>query len=366
MAQPILPLDGLAETMRLQPSADAETTILRPETVVRRRPPLNLEEGDLSLFSHELERVIPPTHLLEFADVRVSAEGILFKGGEMLPVSFAFPANRRQWKRRSVVKFFVSNYLIKRRRRYEREAVWVIDDWSAGYFHWLADVLPRLLTIKDRLPGLVLLLPHRYKNLSFVEPSLKPFRVGEIEYIEPGEVLHCRKLIVPTQTAPSGHYNERLIRGVRELVNGCYLGRAPEGAAGERIYISRGGAPKRRISNEETVMRVVSEFGFEVLRAEAHSFEEQVRIAARARHLVSNHGAGLMNMLFMREGGSVLELRHRTDSVNNCYFTLASALGLDYFYQTCDPERPGEDPHTAHLLVDETALRANLCRLLGA
>ena len=31
-------------------------------------------------------------------------------------------------------------------------------------------------------------------------------------------------------------------------------------------------------------------------------------------------------MLFMKDGGRVLELRHVSDYVNNCYFVLASAL----------------------------------------
>jgi hypothetical protein len=91
---------------------------------------------------------------------------------------------------------------------------------------------------------------------------------------------------------------------------------------------------------------------------------QQVKIASAARYLISNHGAGLTNMLFMRPGGSVLELRHNTDRINNCYFTLASALNHRYFYQTCAPENRDEDPHNANLFVDVAALRANLKLML--
>src|SRR5688500_19312228 len=52
------------------------------------------------------------------------------------------------------------------------------------------------------------------------------------------------------------------------------------------------------------------------------SFEEQVKLLSRARYVVSNHGAGLTNMLFMRDDTKVLELRHRSDYINNCYFIL--------------------------------------------
>jgi capsular polysaccharide biosynthesis protein len=88
-------------------------------------------------------------------------------------------------------------------------------------------------------------------------------------------------------------------------------------------------------------------------------------MASRARFFVSNHGAGLTNMLFVRGGGRVLELRHRADNVNNCYFTMASALGLEYFYQTCPSDDPSGDPHTAHLRVDPGALADNIRLMLG-
>ena len=350
--------------MRLHPPRHDGAPTLCPETVSRRRLPVNFRQDDLPLFGHELERVIPPARLLELRDVGVSPDGILFKGARMLPESFAFPANAESWRRRSVLKFYLSNYLLRRRRRFERDALWATDDWSAGYFHWLADVLPRLLTVRERAPRLTLLLPHGYEKLGFVRPSLEPFGVGGVEFVGAGEVFFCRRLFVPTQTAPSGHYNEELIRGVRGLLVDHFAGGAG-GGIGERVYISRGRAPKRRIKNEGEVLRVLREFGFAVAYAEDHTFEQQVRIAAAARFLVSNHGAGLTNMLFMRPGGRVLELRNSADRVNNCYFTLASALGLDYFYQTCGGEVPAEDPHTADLLVDVRSLGENLSRMLA-
>ena len=69
-----------------------------------------------------------------------------------------------------------------------------------------------------------------------------------------------------------------------------------------------------------------------------------------AKYLISNHGAGLTNMLFMKAGGNVLELRHRGDKHNNCYFSLASTLRLNYYYQLCDSENNIEDAYTANLL----------------
>jgi len=350
--------------MRLHPTRHEEAPTLRPETHARRRLPANFRPDDLPIFGHDLERLIPRTRLVEYRDVRLSSDGIIFKRGRMMPESFAYPSNAMGWRRRSLLKFYLSNYLLKRRRRFEPSALWVTDDWSAGYFHWLADALPRLLAVRHLLAEHTLLLPGRYERLEFVRSSLEPFGALKVEFIGPDEVLTCRRLVVPTQTAPSGHYNEELLRGVRGLLVEHFAAGAWD-EAGRRVYISRGRAPKRRVGNEEEVFGVLREFGFTVMYAEDHPFAEQVRAAASARVLVSNHGAGLTNMLFMRPGARVLELRHRDDCVQNCYFTMASALGLEYFYQTCPPEKPGEAAHTSNLLVEADALRENLRLLVG-
>ncbi|HWN10320.1 MAG TPA: glycosyltransferase family 61 protein [Pyrinomonadaceae bacterium] len=343
----------------------SDVTVLRPEHLAIRKLPVNIKQEDLGLFSHELKRVIPQTRLVRHHKVGVSAEGILFQKGRMLPESFAWPANRASWKPRSVLKFLLSNYLVRRRRHIDRESALVTDDWSYGYFHWLADVLPRLLTIQDRLHEVVLLLPHTYKQLEFVDSSLKPFDIGKLEYIDPDEVLVCGNLIMPTQTAPSGHYNEELIRDVGRLMVGHYGDKARD-TPSDRVYISRAGAPKRRVVNEEELEVVLERFGFRTIRSEDNSFADQVRISSGVRYLISNHGAGLTNMLFMSPGTNVLELRHATDSINNCYFTLASALNLNYFYQNCEPANPTEDPHSADLKVDPGTLTANIELMLNS
>ncbi|HEX8844375.1 MAG TPA: glycosyltransferase family 61 protein [Pyrinomonadaceae bacterium] len=338
--------------------------VLCPQTVSRRKPPVNLRQEDLWIFSHELEREIPRSELLELKDVWISSDGFLFKGWKILPQSFALPGNLEEWKKRGVFKFLATNYLFRKRGRFERDAVWVADDWSHGYFHWIADALTRLFTVRDHASELVLLLPHRYEKLGFVRPSLAPFGFKHIEFIREREILHCRRLVVPTHTAPSGNYNEEVIGGVRQLLVEAYGARPEEHASGGRLYISRGHAAIRRLKNEEEVIDVLREFDFEVAHFENYSFEEQVKMASRARNIVSSHGAGLTNMLFMQAGGNVLELRNSTDRINNCYFTLASALNFNYFYQTCEAENPGERAFSANLLVDTVVLRENLKLML--
>lgn len=334
--------------------------------VSRRRLPLNFREADRPLFAHELEREIPPSFMLELEGVGVNAEAMLFKGARILPESFSSPVIMSQFMARklSVVKALAVNRLLRRSREFGEDCLWVVDDWGYGYFHWLADALCRLYAAGGEAEKLVLLLPERYRRLEYVRSSLKAFRVAGVEYVSEGEVVFPRRLFMPTHVAPSGNYAEEIIRGLSDLLVGFY-GEGRGSDFGERIYLSRGRAPKRKVTNEEELSGALREFGFRVVRFEEHPFEDQVRIAAGARHLVSNHGAGLTNMMFMKPGGRVFELRRTDESERNWFFNLASASGLDYFYQLCDPERPGEDPHTANLVVDPKLFRENIESMLA-
>lgn len=328
-----------------------------------RVPPVNLRPEDADVFEQEREREVPPTRLVELRGVSATPEGALFKGASLLPESFSSPVVRRNFfgRPQSVLKFFARNLLLRRRRRVEEPCLWVTDDWSNGYFHWLSDALPRLYAAREAARELTLLLPHGFDRLEYVTSSLKLFRLRRVEYLGPDEVCACDRLLLPTHTAPSGHYNEPLVRELRDfLLDAC--GAAPV-APDARLYVSRGRAPKRRLTNEPEVARVVEEFGFRVVHFEEHPFEEQVRLSASARHLVSNHGAGLTNILFMREGGGVLELRREGERERNWFYNLASAARLRYYYQSCAPA--DDDAHSGDLTADTAALRENLRLMLG-
>jgi capsular polysaccharide biosynthesis protein len=226
----------------------------------------------------------------------------------------------------------------------------------------LTDVLTRLFVVRERVRDPWLVLPGKYESLEVVKSSLKAFGIANVDFIGPNEFVEFRSLVMPSHTAPSGNFKVEAIRGVREVLLSAY---GDAGVNNERIYISRGRAPKRRIVNEDEVLSILHRFGFETIYAEELSFAEQVQICSRARYIVSNHGAGLTNMLFMQEGASVLELRHEADCINNCYFTLSSALDFNYFYQTCGAQDRSADPHVAHLVVDPEQLEKNLALLLA-
>src|SRR5262245_32236509 len=181
-------------------------SVLLPATVVRRELPVNFEQKDAELFHHDLERTIPQIELLRFTDVLITSNGLLLKNWRILPESFAFPTELSQWKIRSTVKLLVTNYLFRRRRFTAGEILFITDYWSTAYFHWITDTLARLFVVPDQLNHAVLALPSTCESHEFVRASLKALAVPFVA-IKPDEVLECRTLLLPTHTAPPGHFN---------------------------------------------------------------------------------------------------------------------------------------------------------------
>ncbi len=332
-------------------------TTLYDGCVSRRTPPRNFRPEDASLFAHELERTIAPMELIDVANVSVNGDGLLFKRGRVLRESFA-AAETFEHVRKRRLPFLVKNYLLRRRRTLADRFLWITDDWSHGYFHWLADVLPRLFAARDLAATVALLLPSNCDQ-EFIRASLQLFDLAGIEYIHPHEVCVTEHLVLPELATQSGSFNDALMRELRDFILDSY-GIDRRSSPNRKIYVSRSRAAKRRITNEEEVIAVLRDFDFEIVRFEDHPFEQQVRIAAETKYLVSNHGAGLTNMLFMPEGGRVLELRRDGERERNCFFNLATTARLGYYYQCCPQEHAEDWVHSANVVVDTRGLRENL------
>src|SRR5262245_30516179 len=106
------------------------STTLLAESVSTRQLPVNLEPGDLWLFEREVRRTLPESRLIEMRDVRISADGLLFKAGRILPESFAFPHLLDDWTRARRLRFVVGNYLLRPSTRIDGDALWIVDNWS--------------------------------------------------------------------------------------------------------------------------------------------------------------------------------------------------------------------------------------------
>ncbi|MCB0841509.1 MAG: glycosyltransferase family 61 protein, partial [Bacteroidetes bacterium] len=76
------------------------------------------------------------------------------------------------------------------------------------------------------------------------------------------------------------------------------------------------------------------------------SVMEQAKMLSEAEAVMCPHGAGLTNIVFCQPGTKIIELLHHS-AVNEMYWVISNAIGLDYSYLLSEGERPEDyvDPY---------------------
>ena len=281
-------------------------------SLIRRRDPVNLGEKDCWLFAGAANLTLPSRELTTLTNVEVFPRGLLRHGGEYLPISFAAPWQLQEWKRRRSHWRLAAERLLQRTEPFDSPALWITDTWSCGYYHWFGDALPRLEAFLDDLPvnELTLLLPYKFCRADYFLDSLKPFGLKEVRILRRFESLRCRELNIPSHVAPTGNFDEVVMRSMRHrFVLTCAEPSVTDSPS--RIYISRRLAPSRRVVNDDELSPVLEKHG-----------------------------------------------------ENNCYFNLASAMQLHYYYLLADRQKPDAVVHATNLIVDPEKFDESLSAML--
>lgn len=195
---------------------------------------------------------------------------------------------------------------------------------ASGYAHWLLEELPRLLALDEHWKG-GRLIAHATNEFSRTALARRGWR-GTI--VEPRDSTHvrCEELIVPSLIGSTEWPSARARRMLNEFVETF---QSNGSRWGERLYISREGSRRRRVINEAALWAQLEPRGFDRLRLETLSWEDQVAAFRHAKIIVGPHGAGLANLVFCRPGTRVVELFQRS-YVNGGYWRLATLGELDY------------------------------------
>lgn len=215
------------------------------------------------------------------------------------------------------------------------------------YGHNLIEVWPQLWALS--------LLPH-FDDLHFVTSiRLKPYVLQVLELLgAPSDrVVHldhpvrCERLLVPTPAIKARRYVHPVSSTIFDKISTLRFSDVPPDPAlagiGSKIYLSRAGLDERRLANEAEIEALVTEFGFSVVRPEAFSLEDQMRMYAQATHLIGPGGSGMHNAVFAPRGTRVMIL------ASSAWFTVIDILlaqnryDLSYvFGDPVEPTAPGQ------------------------
>ncbi len=318
--------------------------------IAKRKAAQNVIPKDIHLFEHELEKNIARSYVLELNNIYLF-NGFLLNLSDFKNYNF-YTHTHLISKKRTVFNFgkiILSNLLFKTTEI--ESAIFATDNWSEGYFHWFSDVVPRVL-IAQKISGFQentkLLLSKKLEMVDFASETAEKLN-QKISYYEENKVYKIKKLILPSHIASSGNYDRELMQEARKLLTKKSISQAEK-----KIYISRQKSRFRKINNEQEVQKLLKKYNYEIHYFEEYNFKKQIELMQQTSFLIGLHGAGLTNMLFMNPNTKILEIRNQEDKHNNCYFSLASDLDIDYYYLLSKGN--SSETHTVNVEVDTEKL----------
>ena len=317
---------------------------------VNRNLPVNFINQDLFLFQHELKKEIQSSYFIRINFVFLVVDTVV-----SIPKFRFYPAETHL--NGSFSKQQKNDYLNKISFPFKiyPKAIWITQNWTWMYFHWMIDSLTRYVACMDYIKKHPVILPSSYKEYAYIVDSLDYLDIPYIWHDEQTSPM-ILELILPSHTASPGNYNVHYLFKLRSL----FLSKQPIiSKPFRKIFISRKKALTRRIINESEIYKLLVDNGIEIHCLEDYTLKNKIKLISETNCLIGMHGAGLTNMLFLPTLSKVLEIRIENDSHNNSYFSMASALNLPYYYFKAKLVNMKDDTNDVFIDLEQLKLTLN-------
>ena len=216
--------------------------------------------------------------------------------------------------------------------------------FDSNYYHWMAEVLPRFhlmnrcgIRIDKYIVNAGVSSSYQRETLAFVgipEHNILQYKKGmhikAKRLVVPSMKMYSLLPFIPNSPAPWA------VNYLRSELFGSLLTRRIEGT--ERLYVSRGDANHRRVTNEADIIEVLKHEGFAMITPGEMPVSDQIRMFASADVIVAPHGAALANLMFCKPNARLLEL-FSPNYVNPLYRYICAQVGVDYYYLIGQGER---------------------------
>ncbi|MFC6774290.1 glycosyltransferase family 61 protein [Methylobacterium gregans] len=229
--------------------------------------------------------------------------------------------------------------------------LYVGNQGSFNYGHWLCEDLPRLAAIdvlRTRYPGetITLLLPRqdwhnnrmrersvrlwlgrtRDVTLRFLDPQ-SAYRFPQLHWVTP--IRHAALAKSPEALAHLDAVLRRQVGRLRPAALAPLLAARLRGRGRLRLFVDRNRLRQRKLLNRDAALDVLRARGFAVVDTERLEVADQVALFAAAEAVVGIKGAGLVNTVFCPPGTPVLHLAPETFQ-DPYYRDIAAARGQPY------------------------------------
>jgi len=190
------------------------------------------------------------------------------------------------------------------------EAAPLFQAGANNFWHWIMENLPKLLALEHMGYDGKYILPY---NEPVIARSLEMFDISPKRLLPSGPAYRVERLILPPRLSGFTLVNNLpLVEFLRQQileVTGTEQGR-------RRVYIRRIG--QRKLLNEQDILSVLQDFGFETVVPEELEYKEQFRFMTAVDCSVMVHGANSTLALFQRPRSMWVEM------FNNRYVTYSN------------------------------------------
>tara|TARA_B110000003_G_scaffold202922_1_gene201633 strand:+ start:44980 stop:45969 length:990 start_codon:yes stop_codon:yes gene_type:complete len=293
-----------------------------------RNKPENLDNNDMDLFRHEFKKNILDSYVLTLNHIYLMQKNLLGINKFKLYLQQSY-MNRPPLK--SILKVVLNFLKLSRKTTKSIDSgVWIINNKSENYFHWMTESLARVLSFQKLNKPSKILLSEQFDKYEFVSKTLDILDVEYTTYSSKN-LIKVKKLFLTTHTAPAGNYNSEIILELQNKLNNNSIS-----STKKRLWLSRKYSDRRFLSNEDDICSIFEKYNIEIIYPEHFTYSQQIEIYRNAEFIGGVHGAALVNMLYMETNKNILELRGKNDSHNNCYYSLATLLNHKFYYQKCE------------------------------
>jgi capsular polysaccharide biosynthesis protein len=203
------------------------------------------------------------------------------------------------------------------------QAIVLSTPWHHNFYHWIAEILPRVLLLDDlgdreRYP---LLVPA--DGPGFIRESLELTGLMDRARFVPSGAYSIAEAVVPSRLSRGTNVSPLSI----DWLNAAFARVEPGGA--RRLYVSRRDAQIRFVQNEPETARWAEEHGFTVFCPSDHPLERQISAFKGADEIIGAHGAGLSLLALARPGAKVIEIFQEGHFLSS-YADIAAIRGQAY------------------------------------
>ncbi len=309
-----------------------------PKHFISYSEPENFNHDDRHLFYDEnFSFEIPEVQLFELKQTLVNNRSVLLK---FLPIF-----NLTQHRKPTFIQLCKDLVRLSlQQKEIQINGILGVQEWSNNYFHWMTEVLPRISVMHEVNPTTAVLIPSNYLQYNFIRQSLERLKIVFKTFDVKTAIKVKTLFAIPVPHV--GRFNEGLLHSFRD----SFIKTINSDSKPHRLlYISREKAKRRKVSNELELLSSLTSKGFEKVILEDYTLDQQMQLMHESKMVVSCHGAGLTNIMFMQKGQTVIELKEKNNNYW-CYFSLARVFGLDYNYILCEGDN--ENHRDANIKVD--------------